>query len=201
MFDYEKDRLARLRDVLRSLKENHSTFIRARQLREDYLTGDGEYDQYRASLAGNRVPGVVPDLSPDAQAYWDAFRALCRRVNLASSRDQRNRLVDEAAELMGQYEALTSSDQGRFRALNLSQGDTKWANALHLLEHELPFLDDDAARPGHLDRIENFTQRQFLTDLLHRLDPPEQEASAPEEDALLKQRQQNLRDMIKRLRR
>ncbi|OHV14971.1 hypothetical protein BK022_22450 [Methylorubrum extorquens] len=133
--------------------------------------------------------------------YWNAFQALCRRVNIANSRQQRSQLVDEAAELMDHYEALPLSDQGRFRTLDLSRGDTKWSAALHELGHDLPFLDDDATRPAHLDHVENFTQREFLTNLLNQLDPPPQETSSPEEDELLKQRQQSLRDIIQRQRR
>lgn len=197
MDEFTTRKVRRLRTLLAGLPTASADHIKVVQFRA-HLTPD-EWQEYQERLAANRIDPGPPSLSPAAQDYWDAFRALCLGVNLARSAEQRNRLVDEAAELMDQFAALPPSDQGRFRTLDLSQGDTTWANALHELEHNLPFLNEDATRSSHLDHPENHTQREFLTNLIERLDPPEQERSTPQEDALRQQRVSWLRGQIKRL--
>ena len=197
MDDFTRRKINRLRSLLDGLNANRNVHMKAKHL-EVYVTPD-EYREYQRSLAANRIAPSKPELSREAQEYWDAFRVLCKRVNLANSREQRNRLVDEAAELMEHFEALPIGEQGRFRTLDPSRGDTRWAAALHELEHDLPFLDEEATRSSHLDHVENHTQREFLTDLIERLDPSEMETTTPEQDAQWRGRAKMMRELARRL--
>lgn len=169
-----------LESVLRRIVVAPSGKLLAKEFKQALTAA--EYDEYRADLRANREyrkSDRTPPLSPEAQAYWDAFQALCLSVNLANSRERRNRLVDEAAELMEQFEAMPRSDKGRFRTLNPSQGNTQWARALHELEHDLPFLDEDGSAAGFLDNVEGFTQQQFLRTLIDRLREPKTQTAMP----------------------
>ncbi len=139
-----------------------------------------EQQRYRADLAYNLKAKRehAPSLNADAQAYWDAFRDLCKRVNITKNRDARNRLVDQAAELLEQFDQLPAGERDKFRKINPAEGDKKWIKALHDLEHDLPILDESHGWQEYYGYVENYTQQEFLKDIIERLQP-QQPASAP----------------------
>lgn len=160
-----------------------------------------EQRRYRADLAYNLKAKRehAPTLNADAQAYWDAFRDLCKRVNITRGRTERNRLVDKAAELMEQFDQLPAGERDKFRKINPAKGDEVWAKALHELAHDLPLLDESHGWQQHYDYVENHTQRQFLVDLIHRLSPSPDEVVSPEEQEQQRKQRQELMSLAKRL--
>lgn len=160
-----------------------------------------EQQRYRADLADNLKAKRehAPTLSADAQAYWDAFRDLCKRVNITRGRTERNHLVDKAAELMEQFCQLPAGERDKFRKINPAKGDKTWAKALNELEHDLPLLDESHGWQQHYDYVENHTQRQFLVDLIHRLSPPPEEVVSPEEQERQRKQRRELMSLAKRL--
>jgi hypothetical protein len=108
--------------------------------------------------------------------------------------------VDAAAELLEAFEELPAVDRSRFRTLDLSAGDTTWAEAIHTLEHDLPFLDEQAAAMFQGD-VRNFAQQQFLANLVEHLSPSEPETETPQQIALWRDQGKRVRDLAKRLNR
>lgn len=181
-----------LEGLLATVSRDPALHFQATELRP-HLT-DAEYEEYIRELRRNREEkksDVELLLSSEALDYWKRFKDLYHRATLIQGMPETVRLLDDAAELEEAFENLGAADRYFFRP---AQAGEKWSKMQNALEYDFQILKSATDFYSWLDAVENHTQKQFLADLIDRLEPPKPVTTKPGAHAPW------LRDFIKRRR-
>ncbi|MCK2054772.1 hypothetical protein [Methylobacterium sp. 37f] len=158
-----------LEGLLATIQSDPALHFQATELRP-HLT-DAEYEEYIRELRRNREEkksDVELLLSSEALDYWTEFKDLYHRATLIQGLRETARLLDDAAELSETFEQLAPADRYFFRP---AQAGEKWSKMQHALEYDFEILKSSTDLYSWLDALENHTQKQFLADLIERLEP------------------------------
>jgi hypothetical protein len=168
---YEKDRLLSLKMLLNEVSTDTAITLSAKRLRL-YLTNE-EYDRYRKDLAfyeHEKAQGIEPHLNDEAEDYWRSFKSLYSRSGLARTKEQQQRIHNEAQDLFGVLENMNPAGRAFLREARTS--DKRWSDPVGRTGWELLVLKDADELYPHLRHVKNFTQTQFLQGLIDAAKPP-----------------------------
>lgn len=171
MYDVQKDRLLSLKMLLNEVLSDPVYTHSAGKLRR-YLS-DKEYEQYRKDLAfyeHEKAQGIEPHLNDEAEDYWFTFKALYTRAGRARTKEQKQRVYNDAQELFGVQERMSPAGLAYLREARSS--DKQWKDPLGRTQWDLMVLKDAEELFPHLRHVKHFTQMQTLQDLIGEAEDP-----------------------------